>query len=294
MKLLLVGGTGFLGRRVAARLSERLGTDSDRVALTREPDRAEHLSALGFQVRRGDLSDEASLREVLGDRDTLVTTTTLKLGHTPTLFRALEGSPVSRGVFVSTTGIFTDLELPERTRVLEAEDLIRNSGVPFTILRPTMIYGAADDINIHKMLRFADRWGFFPVLGDAGCLQHPVHVDDVADAVVNALLADAARNRTYNLSGKAPIRFDAMIDEVGNALGRSVLRPRLPLSVSLAAAQLLRVLPRPPFTPGQIRRNNMDKSVDHADAARDLGYCPIDFPTGVRRQVAEMKQQGLL
>ncbi len=294
MRIALIGGTGFLGGRVASRLAERARPPSGLLAIVREPARAGRLGELGFEIVRGDLSDERSLRSGLADCDTVVTTTTLKLGYTPTLVSALAGTAVVRGVFVSTTGIFTDLELREKTTVLVAEDLIRNSGIAYTLLRPTMVYGGAGDINLHRLLRFVSRWGFFPVLGSPDHLQQPVHVDDVADAVVAAVFSPAARNRSYNLSGKAPLAFSEMLDAVERSLGRRVVRPRIPYAVALGAAYVLGLLPKAPYTAAQVRRNNMDKSCDHSDAARDLGFAPIDFETGIARQVADMRAAKLL
>jgi uncharacterized protein YbjT (DUF2867 family) len=276
--VLLVGGTGFLGGRVARLLAASSSATERRFALVRDPARARSLLELGFELVPGDLRDESSVRAALAGCDTIVTTTTLKLGHAPVLVRAAAETPVRRGIFVSTTGIFTDLELPERTAVLVGEDAIRNSGIAYTILRPTMVYGGVEDINVHRLLRFADRWGFFPVLGRGDCLQQPVHVDDVADAVVAASRSTAAVGRSYNLSGKTPLTFDEMLDAVGQALGRRVRRVPVPYWAAMATAQAFRLLPwRPPFTPGQVRRNNDDKMFDHAPAARDLGFAPVDF-----------------
>ena len=292
MRVALVGGTGFLGERVATRLCRRAELQGRLVAVVRDPQRAERLRQLGFEIVRGDLSDERSLGLAVESCDAMVATPGLKLGHTPALMRALSGSSVKRGVFVSTASIFQDLELAVKTTVLTAEDLIRNSGISYTILRPTMVYGTPDDVNIHKLIGFAQRFGFFPVLGSGHHLQQPVHVDDVADAVVAALVSPEALNRSYCLSGKDPLSFDAMLDTVGSALGRPVRRLVLPMPLALAAAHVFALLPRRPFSVGQVRRNNEDKSLGHQEAARDLGFEPMDFETGVARQVAAMRAEG--
>ena len=294
MRVALVGGTGFLGKRVAVSLSRQESLQGRLVAVVRQAERAGRLRELGFELAEGDLSDEASIRAAIQPCDAVVATTGLKLGHTPALMRALAGTGVGRGVFVSTASILQNLEQEIRATVLRAEDLIRNSGISYTILRPTMIYGTADDVNIHKLIQFAARFGFFPVLGSGRHLQQPVHVLDVADAVVSALITPAASDRSYCLSGKTPLPFDDMLDTVGRALGRNVRRLKIPLPVALAAAHSFALLPRRPFSAGQVRRNNEDKSLGHEEAARDIGFDPMDFETGVARQVAEMQAAGLI
>ena len=294
MKVALVGGTGFLGKRVAVRLARRPELSGRLVAVVREPGRCGRLEEQGFTLVRGDLRDERSLEAALATCQAVVATTGLKLGHAPALVRVLRRAGVGRGLFVSTANIFQDLELSIKTTVLTAEDLIRNSGVDYTILRPTMIYGTPDDVNIHKLIAFVARFGFFPVLGSGRHLQQPVHVDDVADAVVAALVRPAAINRSYCLSGTEALPFDEMLATVGRALDRPARRLVIPLSVAMAAAHALAWLPRQPFTVGQVRRNNQDKQMDHAEATRDLGFDPMSFEAGVARQVAEMRAAGLL
>ncbi len=292
MRVALVGGTGFLGERVAERLALREDLQGNLVAVARRPERCGRLRELGFELVQGDLTHERSMRAALAGCDAAVVTPSLKLGHAPALLRAMAGAGAGRGVFISSAGIFQSLEHEVKTAVLRAEDRIRNSGVDYTILRPTMIYGAPTDLNIHKLIGFASRHGFFPVLGSGRHLQQPVHVDDVADAVVAAMLSPAAVNRSYCLSGKAPLSFDAMLDAVGRAIGRPVRRLVIPKPVALAAAHAFALLPRRPFSVGQVRRNNEDKSLGHEEAARDLGFSPMDFEAGVTRQVAEMRAAG--
>lgn len=294
MTVCLIGGTGFLGKRVAERMARQPDLQGSVRAMVRDPGRAARLQELGFELVQGDLTSVGSVRAALDGCDALAATPGLKLGHTPTLLRAVQGSAVERGVFVSTAGIFQSLELQIKTTVLHAEDLIRNSDLGYTILRPTMIYGTSDDVNIHKLIAFVARFGFFPVFGSDHHLQQPVHVEDVADAVVAALVSPAAVNRSYDLSGAAPLPFHQMLDTVGRVLGRSVRRLSVPLPVALTAARAFSLTPVRPFTVGQIMRNNEDKSLPHDVAARDLGFSPMDFEAGVRKQVAEMRAEGLI
>ena len=126
-------------------------------------------------------------------------------GHIPPLLERLAASTVRRAVFVSTTSIFTALPAPSRHVRLDAEAAVTASSLDWTILRPTMIYGSARDRNISRLLRFLHRWPIFPLCGDA--LWQPVHVEDLADAVVAALDTPATIGRTYNLPGASPLPF---------------------------------------------------------------------------------------
>ena len=179
-KILLVGGTGFLGSFVAARLAER-----GAVALVRP---TSDLSVLpqGLEVRTGDLAAPLPLEGI----STLIYCASMGFGHVPALVRQLEACGVKRAVFLSTTAIFTSLPSTSRAVRLEAEAAVQNSSLDWTLLRPTMIYGTARDRNISRLLRFLRRWPIFPVCGNA--LWQPIYVEDLADAVLAALDAPRA------------------------------------------------------------------------------------------------------
>jgi nucleoside-diphosphate-sugar epimerase len=192
---------------------------------------------------------------------------------------------VERAVFVSTTALFTTLNAPSKSVRTAAEDAVRGSGLRWTIVRPTMIYGAPGDRNVERLLRAVRKWRVIPVPGSGKSLLQPVHVEDLADGIVAAWRTPAAVTQAYDLSGGAPLTFLELIDAAGAACGRSVLKPRLPLS---PVVLLLRGLERIglPFRikAEQVLRLAEDKAFSHAAAARDLGYRPRTFPAGVREE----------
>ena len=79
-------------------------------------------------------------------------------------------------------------ELPVASKPIRerGEQLVRDSSVQWTILRPTMIYGTPADRNIARLVRFVSRWPVVPIVAP-DALQQPVHVEDVATAVATAL-----------------------------------------------------------------------------------------------------------
>ena len=81
-----------------------------------------------------------------------------------------------------------------------AEELVRSSGLDWTILKPAVIYGPGDDMVSHlvKMIRFAP---VFPVVGRGDSLLQPVHAGDVAAAVVGALGNDRSIGKAYDVVG---------------------------------------------------------------------------------------------
>jgi nucleoside-diphosphate-sugar epimerase len=267
-RVLLVGGTGFLGSFVAACLAERnplvlVRPTSDRSALPAP-----------VEPRVGDLDRALDLNDV----ESVVYCASMGFGHVPPLVAQLEAAGVRRGVFVSTTAIFTSLPTRSQASRVEAEDAVRSSHLAWTILRPTMIYGTARDRNISRLLRFLARWPVFPMCG-GDSLWQPVHVEDVADAVVAALDAPQAIGRAYNVAGAAPLTFRDLVRTAARAVGRRVALVPVPLRAAVLAARLSHVV-----RPEQILRLAEDKVFDITVASADLGYAPRTFAEGVRSE----------
>ncbi|MFA5812748.1 MAG: NAD-dependent epimerase/dehydratase family protein, partial [bacterium] len=209
------------------------------------------------------------------------------------IVRAAERTGITRVVFISTTAIFTKLDAKSREVRLQAEACIKASQLGWTILRPTMIYGAPDDRNMIRLIRFLDRVPVIPVLGSGACLQQPVHVEDVAQAAVDALSCDGAVCREFDVSGKWPLTFNEVIDNTAQALGRKVRKIRVSLGLALFGARMFEALsPRSAIKAEQVMRLNEDKAFDHGDAAAAFGFSPRSFEDGIREEVELYRAAG--
>jgi nucleoside-diphosphate-sugar epimerase len=280
---LLIGGTGFLGSYVAHRLRQ-----SDLVCLTRPSSDVSRLPP-GTAIRWGSLDDQSSLRTALLGVDTLVYCASMGFGHVPHLVPMLEAAGVRRAVFVSTTAIFTSLPAPSRTVRLDAEAVVRASGLEWTVLRPTMIYGSERDRNISRLLRFLARSPVFPLFGNGRALHQPVFVEDLADAVVAAIDTQDAVGQAYNLAGAFPLSYADLIRTAGRAINRRPLLLHVPLSLALAGARGLGFLPgRALISPEQVLRLAEDKAFDYSAAVRDLGFSPRSFEAGTREEARSL------
>jgi nucleoside-diphosphate-sugar epimerase len=162
--------------------------------------------------------------------------------------------------------------------------LVRESGLQWTILRPTMIYGTPDDRNIARLIRFIDRSPVVPVVAPQA-LQQPIHVEDVAWAVAAALREPATIGRAYNIAGRDPVALRSLVEQVAAALGRRRLFVRVPLTPFEVALSLWAHVARPPIRVEQLHRIEEDKSFSYDDASRDFGFSPRDFRAGVSAEI---------
>lgn len=290
MKIVVTGATGFTGSYVVPQLIDAGHTV--RCFVRSSSDRS-LLADYDVEYAVGNLDDGTTLEEALRGSDALVNIASLGFGHADNIVRAVVNSGVGRAVFVSTTAIFTKLNAPSKTIRMAAEQTIREANIEHTILRPTMIYGSAKDRNICRLVRYLKRWPLIPVVGNGEHLQQPVYVGDVAAAAVAAVASDEAAGKEYNISGAAPLTFNAVIDTVCRRLGKRVFKMHLPAGLMVATLSgTERIGLRLPIKAEQLQRLNEDKAFGYDEAAADFGYSPRSFEDGIRLELAEMGLDG--
>ena len=154
-----------------------------------------------------------------------------------------------------------------------------------------MIYGAPGDRNLSRLLALLPRVPVLPVPGGGRHLQQPVHVADVADAVLNAVERPAAAGHCYDVAGPEPLSFTELLRSCARAAGSRTRLVPVPLAPLVAAARCYEVLSaRPRIRAEQLQRLAEDKAFAISDAIRDLGYAPRPFADGIR---AEARALGL-
>ncbi len=206
----------------------------------------------------------------------------------PRYFDLLQARGARRLVLLSSTSRFTkgdssDVQEQHMASGLAAAEAqvqawAARCGVEWVILRPTLIYGLGRDKNISEMARFIQRWGFFPLLGQAIGLRQPVHAQDVAQCCLAALQVRAAANRAYNISGGETLSYRDMVARVFAALHVPLRLLNVPRWAFAAALGGMRLLPRyRHWSVAMADRMSRDLVFDHLGAAQDLGFAPRPF-----------------
>ena len=290
MTIAVSGANGFTGRFVCAELKRR---QRPFVALIRPGTDTSWMDAHQIPVRFADLNHAEQLATQLKGCQALLNVASIGFGAAPSILEACRSAAVRRAVFVSTTAIFTQLNARSKVVRKAAEAAITSSALDTTILRPTMIYGTPGDRNMIRLVRWLDRWPFLPVFGNGRSLQQPVHVSDVAWAVVQALETPVTIGRQFNISGAAPLTYNDVVRLISQALGRRVqcfyITAR-PIVTALQVSERLGITM--PIKAEQLLRLNEDKAFSHAEAADTFGYSPIAFEQGIRQEIALLRSGG--
>ena len=289
MKILVTGATGFTGSTVVPILLER---GWDLACFVRETSDTSYLPTDRIELRVGDLENSESIIAAMEGMDTLVNIASLGFGHASTVVNTAIRSGVERAVFFSTTSIYTTLNPASKTVRLEAEQIVKESGIPYTIIRPTMIYGSSRDRNLCKFIKFISRSPIFPVFGSGEFKLQPVYVGDLARAVVSILSTDQTIGKSYNLSGGSEFTLNDFVRKISETLGKNTRLIHLPPKPFVLFLSLLENASIDlPIKSEQIQRFNEHKVFSHQNAKEDFGYSPLSFSEGLQ---IEMKEMGMI
>ena len=282
--IFITGGTGETGQALLRLLAaDETFRGAPITCLCRPGGRGERLLPFGVKIAGGDASSAASLRKVYQGEPVVIHVSSIF--HTGAVLEGCAG--MKRLIVVSSTRIFSTT-WDKANEIEEAERAIVRSGVPFTILRPTIIYGAPGYWLFGLLIRMIQRSPILLLPGGASMFQ-PVHVDDVAASIVAALKHPGSIGRSYNVPGASAHALREMVNIISGILKKSPLVVPVPIALAEAAATLNDVTFRhPALTLELIRRLREDKRCDYAETVKDLGYSPRSFTDGIRQQIQSM------
>ncbi|WP_420643503.1 SDR family oxidoreductase [Candidatus Leptofilum sp.] len=231
----VTGAFGYSGKYIAHRLlakGHRVTTLTN--SLQRENPFGNRVKAYPFNF-----DNPAALAETLQGVDVLYNTYWVRFNHklfrhadavqnTLTLFEAAKRAGVSRIVHVSITNPDENSPLEYFQGKAVLENGLKASGIPYSILRPTVLFGKEDILinNIAWMLR---KFPVFGVFGDGRYHIQPIYVDDLAQLAVAA--GEHARNEIINAIGPETFTYRELVQTVGTIIGKK--RPILSIPPAL-------------------------------------------------------------
>lgn len=285
--VLVLGGTGFVGRHVCEKLQRDGWSTTVPTRRALNASAVQHLPRL--TVLEADVHDEAALTRLLAGQDAVVNLVAILHGteaaferthvELPTkLARACAAAGVRRVVHVSALGVSLDGPSRYQRSKARGEDVLRGAGLDLTILRPSVIFGAGDRfLNL-----FAQLQAVFPVvpLAGADARFQPVWVEDVASAVVACLddvgLPMSSVGQTFDCTGPGVYTLADLVRLAGRLGSRE--RPIVPLPMALGRLQA-RLMELAPGEPLMSRDNLAAMSVDNVATGQwpglsSLGIAP--------------------
>lgn len=167
-------------------------------------------------------------------------------------------------------------------RLAQAESQLTQAcasqGAGLTLLRPTLVYGAGMDQSLTRIAALAGRYRHFALPRTACGLRQPVHVEDLADAVIACLHHPASIGRSYDLPGGETLDYTEMVRRVLATLTPVPRLHRLPDSLFSILLWLARASGKVSgFNNAMLARMQQDLVFDSQPARVDFGYAPRTF-----------------
>jgi len=295
MTVLVAGGTGFIGRAVVSAL--RREGHQVRVLTRGATSRNPFVHDRGVALVTGDVRDAATLGEAMQGVDTIVCAVQFP-GHpvevprkdltydeydrkgTENLLAAAKKAGATRFIYLSGAGVGQGK--PEEWFVAKdkAEAAVRDSGMTWTIIRPSWVYGPRDR-SLNRFALFARTLPVVPLTGPGKNRVRPVHVDDVATVVALALKLPAAENQVFEIGGPQLLSMRQIVRIMLDVMGKKRLVLPAPQPIVKLGAALLYRLPGRLLSPRAVDFVNADGDVDNRALHDILGFHPRALADGI-------------
>ncbi|HET8891327.1 MAG TPA: complex I NDUFA9 subunit family protein [Candidatus Angelobacter sp.] len=287
MKVFLTGATGFVGKHML----ERLLTEGHAVcALVRDPKKAGLAEHASVDLVAGDVVEGTGLDNGMQGCDAVIhlvgiivekgSNTFERVHHlgTRNVVEVAKRARIRRFVQMSALGVRADGVAPYQTTKWKGEEEVRRGGIPFSILRPSLIFGEGDGFVTQMMATMRSAPFFRPVPGSGKPKFRPIFIDDVTACFVRALTAEAATNQTIDLGGADELTLNEVLAEIARCAGVRKPAVHIPMPFMFAGAAVMqKVLKNPPVTVDQLRMLREGSTCDIGPMKRTFGIEPRGF-----------------
>jgi uncharacterized protein YbjT (DUF2867 family) len=292
--IFIAGATGFVGGYL---VHDLLSKGFKLKCLVRSNKAAEALSSKGVEVVRGDITDPVSLRSILQPEDFVIhlvgiieekekaTFQTVHVDGTANL--VAEAIKTGVGHFFYQSALGADRESWSgylRTKA-EAEQVVMQSGLNYTIFRPSLIIGPWDGFT-KKMAEMIKLSPVIPIPGEGRSKFQPVYIRDWIRCLEMVLDEPENFRSTYDIGGPEQLSYREIVEALAAAMGRRKTVFRIPMGLMKISASLLAtVLSSPPVTGDQLRLLEMDNICDPDAVEKSFGFRPMKYEDALKEFV---------
>jgi len=289
MKIFIAGGTGFVGGHLTTELLQR----GHELVLLAHGHSGSTRSGISFV--KGDVTDPASYGPAMKGCDAVinlvgiirefpakgVTFERLHVEATASMVQAAQHAGVLRYLQMSALGTRLDAVSGYHRTKWRGEELVRGSGLAWTIFRPSLIFGPKDAfVNmLAANLRLAP---VMPTMGDGNYRLQPIHGADVARCYADALEKPETAGQTFELCGEDRLTYRELLDAIAEAMGKGdPWKPALPLSLMKPVIKALQGISAFPITLDQLQML-LEENICDGCWRNTFNFDPIRFRDGIR------------
>ncbi len=307
MKVLVTGGTGFIGKHLVGALAE--GGHQVKV-ITRDPKKAKSVERRSVQVVIGNLGDKEFLRKELAGIEVVYHLAAIpgqiwgvpweeykkvNVGYTRNLLQVSLVSKIKRFIFCSSIQA-ADLSTFYGKSKFKAEEAVMRGRFEYVIIRPGVVYGPGDKQAFLRVCQLIKK-GFFPLIEGGKARLAIVFIDDLIDLFLQCL---APKEKTKTLWGIGEeIAWKNLIEMISKELGKPCWKPSLPaklmktIAVPLEAVSLMTGI-QPVITRKQVDFVTYDWHFDITKEQKKLWQPKVSFDQGIKKTIKWYKNHGYL
>jgi NADH dehydrogenase len=252
MKIFVTGGTGFVGEEIVRQLHQA-GHPVRMLVRTKHSTQIEKARESGAEIHVGNILDAESLDGALKGIDAVIhlvgiisevgesTFENVHVRGTQNIVTAAREQGVKRFVHMSALGTRVNAVSRYHRTKWEAEEIVRASGLDYTIFRPSLIFGPRDMFvnTFAKIIRFSP---IVPIPGRRDAKFQPVAIESVAGAFVKSIGIGESVGKRFDLAGPEIFTMSEIIDQILAVMDRKRLKVHIPASVARIQAGFLEFL----------------------------------------------------
>jgi NADH dehydrogenase len=283
VKVLVTGGTGFVGPRIVQALRAQ---DRDVRVLVRSPERGAQAQSIGAELAVGDITDPDSLAAAANGCTHVIHLVALITGKpaafdlvmtqgTRNLVDAARNAGVERFVLMSALGTSeqTGKLIPYYAAKWRMEQTVKASGLEHVIFRPSFIFGHGGALSTFvKQVKYSP---VVTVIGPGQQRSQPIWIDDVAAYFAASLDQTSAAGRTFEIGGPDVVTWNELYRAIARTLGKKRALVHVPFGVARAGAKLTQSLPGAPLSADQVNMLAGPDNVTSNDDARETFRLPL-------------------
>ena len=284
--MLVTGATGYLGRRVVKALRSH---DHQVRCLVHIPGREAVFNDPDLDIHYGNVTDPLALRAAIYDVDALIHMVAIiregkgatfeSINHqgTKNVAAAAVQAGTKHYVQVSAIGAQDNPSFPYLRSKWMGEQAVQACGIPYTLLRPSIIFGEGDEFT-NALAGLVRAFPIVPIAGTGTNLLQPIAVDDVVECILATVGNEAYMGRTVEIGGPDHLSYSDIVQTVARTMGRKRALMPVPLPVMLGLMRVMEaILPSPPVTTEELRMVVLPNTTDLDSVSHHFGFEPRHF-----------------
>ena len=284
MTVLVTGPTGFLGRRVVQKLIDH----SYQVrCLVHSPGRERMFPQGSVDVYYGDINNADALASAMQGVDQVIHLVAVirencaatydsinRQGTENVVAAAKAAGSVQQFVHISAVGAVDNPEFPYLQSKWQGEHAVAGSGIPYTIIRPSIVFGPGDEF-INSLAALVRLFPLVPVIAGGRNRLQPIWVDDLAQCIALSLSRHDLQGHTLELGGPEQLSYNQVTSVVAQAMGKRRLRLHVPMWIMKINVTLMQaVMTRPPINKEMLNMMRVRNVAELGMVEQTFGFSP--------------------